>query len=361
VCLVDGDNVLPVDLDNVVSVDALVRTIRHREEIVLEELYPGPHELVAESPAGHHAVEVVVPLVQERSAPPDGPATSRPVRRVFPPGSEWTFVKLYAGSATADRLLHEAVAPLARRLLAAGAADRWFFLRYEDPGFHLRVRFHGDTGAIRAELDPLVAHLLDAGLVHDAVHGTYRREVERYGGPEGIELAEQLFHADSDAVVDLLDLLAPGATGLDTRWRIGLLGTERLLQDLGLDQAARAALSRDMRNAFDREFRVDAATRKAVSARIRSELVSLQDLLAAPAGGDHPLAPGIAVLDQRSARIAPLAAELAARRLTTPTEELAIAFVHMWLNRLHRSENRLHEYVTYALLTRLHEVRARRP
>jgi hypothetical protein len=32
----------------------------------------------------------------------------------------------------------------------------------------------------------------------------------------------------------------------------------------------------------------------------------------------------------------------------------------MWLNRLHRSENRLHESVTYALLTRLHEVRARR-
>jgi lantibiotic biosynthesis protein len=359
--LVDGDNVLAVDLDNVVSVDAFVRTVRHREGAVLEELYPGPDELVAESAGGHHAVEVVVPLV--RAPAPAAPVVlpqAEPVRRVFPPGSEWTFVKLYAGSATADRLLPEAVAPLARRLLEAGAADQWFFLRYQDPHSHLRVRFHGDAGAIRAELDPLVAQLLDAGLVHDAVHGTYRREVERYGGAAGIELAEAVFHADSEAAVELLARFEPGPAGLDARWRIGLLGTERLLQDLALDQPARAALSRGMRDAFEHEFQADATTRRAVGARIRTELAALQDLLAAPAGGGHPLAPGIAVLDERSARIAPLAAELATRRLIAPMEELAVAFAHMWLNRLHRSENRLHEYLTYALLTRLHEVLARR-
>jgi thiopeptide-type bacteriocin biosynthesis protein len=362
VCLVDGDNVLPVDLDNVVSVDAFVRTVRHRDEALLEELFPGPDELVAEGPGGHHAVEVVVPLVQDRAAVPAAPAAvaePAPVRRVFPPGSEWTYVKLYAGSATADGLLHEAVAPLARQLLGAGAADRWFFLRYDDAGFHLRVRFHGDAGAIRAELDPLVAGLVDAGLVHDALHGTYRREVERYGGPEAIELAEAVFHADSEAVVDLLDLFEPGAAGLDARWRIGLLGTERLLQDLGLEPETRARLCLRMRDAFEDEFRADPTLRKGIGARVRRELPALEELLA-PAAGDHPLAPGIEILDQRSARIAPLARELRARRLTTPVEEVAVAFVHMWLNRLHRSENRFHEYVTYVLLARLHEVRAHR-
>jgi len=369
VCLVDGDNVLPVDLDNVVSVDAFVRTVRHRDEALLEELFPGPDELVAEGPGGHHAVEVVVPLVQDRAPAPAAPASvadSAPaavpatVRRVFPPGSEWTYVKLYAGSATADRLLPETVAPLARRLLGAGAADRWFFLRYHDAGFHLRVRFHGDAGAIRAELDPLVARLVDAGLIHDALHGTYRREVERYGGPEGISLAEAVFHADSEAVVDLLDRFEPGAAGLDARWRIGVLGTERLLIDLGLEQEMRAALCMRMRAAFEDEFRADPTLRKGIGARIRGELPALEELLAAPAADGHPLAPGIEVLDQRSARMASLARELRARRLTTPLEEVAVAFVHMWLNRLHRSENRFHEYVTYALLARLHEVRNHR-
>ena len=75
VCLVEGDNVLPFDLDNVVSVDAFVRTVRHRDEALLEELFPGPDELVAEGPGGHHAVEVVVPLVQDRAPAPAAPAS----------------------------------------------------------------------------------------------------------------------------------------------------------------------------------------------------------------------------------------------------------------------------------------------
>ena len=37
---------------------------------------------------------------------------------------------------------------------------------------------------------------------------TYERETERYGGPDGIELAERLFHADSEAVLDTLDTLS---------------------------------------------------------------------------------------------------------------------------------------------------------
>ena len=362
VCLVDGDNVLPVDLDNVVSIDAFVRTVRRRDQVLLEELFPGPDELVAASPHGHHALEVVVPLVSDRSPnpAPAAPAQPAPVRRTFPPGSEWTYVKLYAGSATADRLLHEAVGPLARTLIRSGAADRWFFLRYDDPGFHLRVRFHGDPPAIRNALDTLVSGLIDDGLVHDALLGTYRREVERYGGPEGIAVAEQLFHADSEAVVSLLDLFEPGTAGMDARWRIGLLGTERLLQDLGLDAPTRAALCRRMRDAFDREFRAGATLRKSLGARIRSELPALEALLDALAGGDHPLAPGIEILDERSARVAPLVPHLRAANLTSPIQELAVSFVHMWLNRLHRSENRVHEYVTYALLARLHEVRAHR-
>jgi thiopeptide-type bacteriocin biosynthesis protein len=40
--------------------------------------------------------------------------------------------------------------------------------------------------------------------VHRVQLQTYERELERYGGPQGIVLAEKLFHADSACVVDLL-------------------------------------------------------------------------------------------------------------------------------------------------------------
>jgi thiopeptide-type bacteriocin biosynthesis protein len=366
ICLAEDDNVLAFDLDNVLSVDALVRAVRRREEALLEELFPGPDELVASAPDGQRALELVVPLVGTAPAT-GGPAAgtaAAPVRRTFPPGTEWTYLELFTGSATADRLLVEEVGPCARRLVASGAADRWFFLRYDDPGFHLRVRAHGDADRIRTAFEGLAARAIDQGLAHDARFATYQREVERYGGAEGIVVAERLFHADSEAVVDLLDLFDPGEAGLDARWRIGLLGADRLLRDLGLDDVRRAEAARRIRGAFEAEMRADARLRKGVAGRVRAERAALDDLLDASADGDHPLAPGVRVLAERSARIAPLAAELAASRaggrLTTSIDALAAAFVHMWLNRLCRSESRGQEYVTYALLARLYEARAAR-
>ena len=203
------------------------------------------------------------------------------------------------------------IAPLAHELISSGAADRWFFLRYGDPRFHLRVRFHGDEPAILGAVQQLAARALEAGLARDAELGTYQREIERYGGADGMLVAERLFHADSDAVVALLDMFEPGERGLEERWQTGVLGSHALLCDLGLDDQAQAAFTRRMHAAFEREFRADARLRNAIAGRVRAELGTVDALLAATADSEHPLTPGIAVLAQRSERISPLAADLA--------------------------------------------------
>ena len=152
------------------------------------------------------------------------------MRRSFPPGSEWLYAKLYTGTATADGLLREVVAPVVREALGCRRRRRWFFIRYGDPDWHLRVRFHGDPrGAPRAEslprLDaaarPAARRRPDLALQLD----TYEREVERYGGPEGIALAERLFQADSEAVLAILEMLE-GDEGADVRWRLALRGID---------------------------------------------------------------------------------------------------------------------------------------
>ena len=371
VCLADGDNKLVIDLDNTLSVDAFVRLTRRRDGALIEELYPGPEDLIAAAPDGRRALELVIPLVQsapagDRSDPDhlasraDQTAATPRARRTFPPGSEWTYLKLYTGTASADTLLREMIAPLAHDLISCGAADGWFFLRYGDPRFHLRVRFHGDDPAILESAQQLAARALEAGLAQDAQLGTYEREVERYGGPDGILLAERLFHADSDTVVALLGMFEPGERGLEERWQIGALGSDALLRDLGMDDQARAAFARRRQAALEREFRADAPLRTAIAGRVRAER-SAVDALLAPDDTDHPLAPGIAVIARRSERIKPLAVELttlrAAGRLDLPLDALATSYVHMWLNRLCRSQNMLQEYVTYALLARVLEAR----
>jgi thiopeptide-type bacteriocin biosynthesis protein len=175
--------------------------------------------------------------------------------------SEWLFVKLYTSPATADQVLRDVVRPVVEQVLPAGAMDGWFFVRYGDPDWHLRLRFHGDPARLASEV-LLALQAASAPLLHDCrlwriQLDTYEREVERYGGPAGIELAERLFQADSEAVLALAELFAEDARG-DSRWRLALAGMERLLSDLGLDLDARLAILCRTRDTFAAEFHADA-------------------------------------------------------------------------------------------------------
>src|SRR5262249_48600387 len=142
--------------------------------------------LCVHGPEGRFVHELVVPFVRKEARParprPAGPVA---VRRSFPPGSEWLYAKLYSGSSTSDRLLRELVRPVIGEALASGAADQWFFLRYGDPDWHVRVRIHGSPQRLHGEALPALQaaalHAYGDGGLWKIELGTYEREVERYG------------------------------------------------------------------------------------------------------------------------------------------------------------------------------------
>ena len=236
-----------------------------------------------------------------------------PVRRSFPPGSEWLYAKLYAGPVTLDQVLRDVIQPVIETALPTGAVDRWFFVRYGDPDWHLRVRFHGRPARLHDELLPALqaaaAPLLDDGRLWRFQLDTYQREVERYGGTEGIELAERLFHADSEAVLALATRLSEDARG-DVRWRIALLGIDLLLADLGFDLDTRRAVISRARDSFASEFHVDASFRHQLGTKFRPERAGLVALLDPTSDADTRLSCGLGILRRRSERLAPVMAEL---------------------------------------------------
>jgi thiopeptide-type bacteriocin biosynthesis protein len=142
--------------------------------------------------------------------------------------------------------------------------DRWFFIRYADPDPHLRWRLHAAPfarpSAIRRAVENAIKPLVASGRVSRAGFDTYQREIERYGGPEGIEASEELFCADSDAVIDILDALADsGDAAADLRWRLAIAGTDRLLADFDLGLETRMGLMQEQRAAFGCESHVTPA------------------------------------------------------------------------------------------------------
>jgi lantibiotic biosynthesis protein len=375
VVLADGDNTLPVDLENVLSVDSFVHIVKERTGATLRELWPAPDQLAARGPEGAFTHELIVPFVRKaeggkpkNEAPQVHPSSFTPhpsLTRRFAPGSEWLYVKLYCGTATADQVLREAVLPAAREIIAAGTADQWFFLRYTDPEHHLRLRFKGEPTRLLTEVWPQLQTALtpfqNDGRVWRVQLDTYEREVERYGGAAGIELAEQLFYADSLAVAEIVESLSTGDAGMDERWRLALYGMDRLLEDFGFDLTAKLEVLKKARAGFFAEFHADDQLHAQLSERYRNERKSLERLLDPAAQAGHTLAPGLAVFAHRSAQLAPVVTQLRAaeraQQLTQPMADLALSYLHMHANRLLRSAQRAQEMVLYDLLARLYSAR----
>jgi len=373
IALADGDNSLPIDLDNILSIEVFVHLVRNREETVLIELYPAPNELCARGPEGKFVHELIVPFVRTSKAhvPAERNRLARAFplagSRAFPPGSEWLFAKLYTGTGTADRVLCEVVAPLVRKLIDSGAVDRWFFIRYGDPEWHLRVRFHGTPENLHAEVLPAlqtaVSPLLDDGRLWRVQLDTYEREVERYGGPEAIELAEKLFHADSEAVLQLISMLEPGDEGLDQRWRLTMSGIDALLTDFGLGLDSKCALFQQT-SGLVKEGHVDKRLKSELSEKFRKERKGLQDLLNPACDAVNLLSQGFDILRQRSEQITPIVTQLnaceRAGRLLVSVKDFVLSCAHMYANRLLRSVHREHELVIYDFLSRLYNSKAAR-
>src|SRR5207237_523935 len=147
VALAEAARTLPVDLGNILSIRAFVSLIRARRQGTLVEMLPRPGELLVECPDGRCGHECVVAFVRQ-SKPTFAHASlrsdssgslSRNVARSFIPGSDWLYVKLYCGPESGDAVLREVVGPLVAAGRSSGLVQQWFFIRYGDPKWHLRL------------------------------------------------------------------------------------------------------------------------------------------------------------------------------------------------------------------------------
>ena len=346
--LTDADNALLMDLDEPLWVETLLHLVAKRPAFTLTECFPEPGQALVTAPEGPFAHELVIPFEASPDSPRPVPAPSQvqePEARIYPPGSEWLYLKLYGGRAGADRLLI-GLEPLLQATGAEGLWDRWHFVRYQDPDHHLRLRFHGVPARLLAELLPrLHGHLeeqLGLGLLWKWQLDTFEPEWERYGGPLGFALAEPWFCEDSRFV---LAQLAAGLTQ-DERWRAGLRRVDAIWAGLGLTVAIRKGLAESARDAFRKEFRDAGAGAVAMGAKFRA----LRKGLAA----EVPLASGNG-LPEGLASLAMLREASDRGVLQTDLQGLAGSLSHMHLNRLLRSDHRASEWVLMAFLARLYD------
>jgi len=278
-------------------------------------------------------------------------------QRTFIPGSPWIYLKIYAGNKTMDELLIHSFYSIIKKLKKQNMIYKWFFIRYADPDTHLRVRIlmnnQADFGDIinffYTDLDKYVRE----GLVWKIQLDTYKRELERYGN-ELIEKAESIFSVDSDCILSIVRILYR-IQNENYRWMIALKLIDDLLTDFTMNTEEKQKLMDSLSNNFKREFGFNEYNAKQFNVKFRDKKNIIESILNHTIDDVDFKSLEIPV-KQRSKKLKPiieqLQNELKKQKDNTLLNSLLTSYIHMTMNRLFRSKNRLHELVIYDFMRR---------
>ncbi|MFF5232463.1 thiopeptide-type bacteriocin biosynthesis protein [Dactylosporangium sp. NPDC000521] len=334
-----GDRVLPVHLDAPLSVRSALARAAREPAVRFCEL-PQVESPAVHGPTGRHVGEVSIPL-------PARGARVRAVRTAAHDpahGLRWIAQQWFCAPAVADAVVRE-VCDTGRRLLGAGVADGFFFVRYWAGGHHVRVRVR-PAGEHRWPIVEIalreVAARLRAGPVTRITTVEYVPEIVRYGGPGHLRRAEDLFAASS---LEVAELLAVAPAELDRL----LLAVDRFLSwcvVLGLDLDGQLRFARACRD----RLRIAADAPGNPIGKLHREL---RADLALP----RPAVPAAGDTDRR---LAAYHRGLVATHGADEAATIVASAFHLHCNRLFTADARRLEYLTYDFAARrLLELRAR--
>lgn len=273
--------------------------------------------------------------------------------RSFIPGSEWAYFKIYTGTKSADHILISML-PLLESMKNEGVIDRFFFIRYNDPNFHLRLRLHLCQNKNFTKLLSILFDYLEnnfvKGLVWDVQWGTYNREVERYGKGY-INIVESIFCIDSDVIIRILSLLNKNGDEAQ-RWLVALLLIDDLLSIANYDITSKSLLLKELSNSFTQEFGYTNYTyKKRLDSRYRDNKDVIFNVL--NNRQENPIQAYTNYFQLRSTLLSPFVKRIVENYDNEISlDSLFKSIVHMTMNRLFLSDNRLHEMVIYDFLSR---------
>jgi thiopeptide-type bacteriocin biosynthesis protein len=365
VVLTDGDNELLVDLENKQSVTVWINTIRKRNIFLLKEfLYPA--SCVTDSQQHIYANQFIATLFKDAGidatvAVNKNATINTDVQRSFSLGSEWAYYKLYCGLKTADKILAEAIKPLTDELLRLELVDKYFFIRFFDPEFHIRLRFHlpdiNKIGEVVRLVNIYFESFIADGFIWKEQVEIYTRELERYGS-NTINIAESFFYHDSAALLEMLTL-TEGDAREEIRWVWAIRAIDELLNCFKFSLQQKFDLLTGLKDLFAAEFKVDKPLTLQLNDRYRGHKQVVEQIMNKEYEAQSELYPLIEILYKKSAQCSVLAEKIIQLnengKLEIPMNNFIESLIHMMVNRIIKSESRLHEMVIYNFISRYYQ------
>lgn len=254
------------------------------------------------------------------------------------------YALMFAERENHEAILAEFVGPVASRLRESPSLDAFFFARYNVPSWQVRFRIFGDPswleGSVRALVEQHLAHLQERRLTSGHELAPYEPETARYGGEEGVALAERIFFHDTVACLDLMQAERNGLAGKSRR-EFSLLFADRFLDLMLFDRSRKLDYY-----SFSYRWAIEDGTWKEEDLRILDERYralrpGLMDLLSGSGkrdssvwGGSVPERIATECLEASRPVVEKVLDGIAAGRIRQDPIALAWSYTHMHCNRL---------------------------
>lgn len=280
------------------------------------------------------------------------------MQRTFIIGDKWLYLKLYTGLKTADTLITALIGSLSSNFIDDNLAEKWFFLRYNDPQFHLRWRISitdpEKIGTIITRVNKAIVPYLDNDMIYKVQLDTYKREIERYGS-NSIGIMEQLFWHNSMLVCDYLSQ-TKDSEDEKNRWLFSMRAIDSFLNLFNYELDQKLRLLTIMANSYGKEFNIDSALISQLSDRYRANKKDIFNFMSLTFDDANAYEALLKVQHQFNIRSTKGVNEILKlendKQLAVSVDNLLISYIHMFMNRLFRSKQRLHEMVIYGFLFR---------
>lgn len=273
-------------------------------------------------------------------------------RRLFYPGSEWIYFKIYTGVKTSDIILFDIIKPLVQQLQNENLIEKWFFIRYSDPKPHLRIRFKITNihtyNYILEKINFQFGEYLNSREISNIIIDTYKRELERYG-KNTIEDAEELFFKSSELILNFLEY------DDEEKIMVALFYIDSILFSLRLTIEEKASWINNYNYTFKKEFNADKSLNNQLKKKyqdfqsnyleflISEEYDEIRNLIKNNISGMTIAVEKILELYENNF-------------FEVKLEDFFQSIFHMHINRLFVSNQRLFEMIIYAYLLRFYRV-----
>lgn len=272
------------------------------------------------------------------------------MRKFLCPGSEWLYFKIYTGIKSADKVLLSMIMPFTNQLICSEIIKCFFFIRYADPDFHIRIRYKlnnlNEYSMFFRLFNSMLLEHENIELIWKIQCDTYQQELERYGY-NTMELVESIFFQDSLVIFKIIQLSKNGFYTNLQRNIMALVIIDRYLDFFQFNLNAKSQYCENMSNVFLDELnlnnKINCRQLNALYRNIKKEIyriiyeihnISFEDI--------EKYCKEISVIQKDGF-------------LLVRIEDLISSIIHMSLDRLFIVNNKLNEMVSYYLLAKYYK------